>query len=297
MDNLILKQHYNALCEQLNRLQFLITQLQPDYAAVAQIQPLTKAQEHEPLNSIQPIIHSDQSAVELAVKAYKDLHTIVGFSQKSARRTPGVLWFNTSNMSGAAEIAACIEAINTAKLAIKDYVVKNFSTATARFEILKQACPGVMTVHLYRLIRCYHNEGVRSVRLTWAQQQSLVYPDKDKLATKIRVAIEQSSNPGYISMLSELLKNISEAPYGSIRIRRQVKVQPVANVTQFNGAASPVTAPLPIIVLQDQAPIIKMLGDFDAQVASQRKKRSDTLGTIELGVFQGETIELVSQRA
>ena len=107
MDNLILKQHYNTLCEQLNRLQFLITQLQPDYAAVAQIQPLTKAQEHEPLNNIQPVIHSDQSAVELAVKAYKDLHTIVGFSQKSARRAPGVQLFNNSK-TRAPEIASSV---------------------------------------------------------------------------------------------------------------------------------------------------------------------------------------------
>lgn len=296
MDNVILKQHYSELCEQLNRLQFLITELEPQHAAVAHIPPLSKSQEHEPLNKIEPVIYTDRSAVELAVKAYKDLHTIVGLSQKSARRMPGVIWFNTLTTPGAADIAACVAAINTSKLAIKDYVVSNFKTASARFEILKQACPGVMTVHLYRLIRCYHNEGLRSVRFTWAQQQSLVYPDKDKLATKMRLAIEQSSNPGYINTLSELLKNVSEAPYGSIRIRRQVKVQPVANITQFNGAAGPVTAPLPIIVLQDQAPIIKMIGGFDAEVAAQRKKRSDTLGTIELGVFQGETIELVCQK-
>lgn len=296
MDNVFIKQHYSELCEQLNLLQLLITELEPQYAVVAQTQPLTKCQEHEPLNKIVPIIHMGSSAVEQAASAYKDLHTIVGFSQKSARRTPGVIWFDTSKTSGAADIANCVEAINTAKLAIKDYVVSNFNTASARFEILKQACPGVMTLHLYRLIRCYHNEDLRSVRFTWSQQQALLYPDKEKLLDRINIALEQSSNAGYISTMSTLLKCVSAAPQGSIRIRRNVKVQPVANITKFNGAAGPVTAPLPMIILQEKQPIIKIIGEFDAEIASQRKKRSDTLEATLLGVFQGETIEQVRQR-
>lgn len=291
-----LKQHYNDLCEQLNQLQYLLTKQPAHYATAAYIQPLTKKQEHEPLTLIEPVTYTDSDAVELAMKAYKDLHTVVGFSQKSARRTPGVIWFDTRDTHKTAEIVDCITAINTSKMAIKDYVVSNFNGASARFEVLKQACPGVMTVHLYRLIRCYHAQGIRSVRFTWAQQQALVYPDKDKLAHKIQQAIEQSSNADYIANMTTLLKLISEAPYGRIRIRRQVKVQPVANITQYNGAAGPVTAPLPIIILQDQQPIVKSIGDFSADVAAQRKKRSDTLDTVVLGVFQGETIELVAAR-
>lgn len=296
MDNVILKQHYHELCEQLNRLQFLITQLQPQQAIIAQIPALSKSQEHEPINSIVPIIHTDRSAVELAAKAYNDLHIIAGLSQKSARRMPGVLYFDSSTMRGAEEIAQCVSAINSAKLAIKDYVVSNFSTATARFEILKQACPGVMTVHLYRLIRCYHQEDLKSVRFTWSQQQSLLYPDKDTLIKRITLAIEQSSNPSYSNSLETLLSLVSAVPQGGIRIRRQVKVQPVANITKHSGAAGPVTAPLPIIILQDKPVQIKIIGEFDAHTASQRKTRSDKLAANLLGYFQGEALEQVSTR-
>lgn len=296
MDNVFLKQHYNALIEQLNRLQCLLTELESQQAVVAQIPPLTKAQEHEPLPTIAPAIYQGRSAVEMATKAYKDLHIIAGLSQKSARRTPGVIWFDTGQTPEAAEIAQCVAAINSAKLAIKDYVVSNFSSATARFEILKQACPGVMTVHLYRLIRCYHQEGLKSVRFTWAQQQALLYPDKDKLLKRIATALEQSSSADYSQTLSTLINHISAVPQGAIRIRRQVKVQPVANIAQLCGAAAPVTAPLPILVLQDSPPAIKIIGDFNAEMAAQRKTRSDKLNAELLGYFQGETIEQVAQR-
>ena len=109
MHNVILKEHYSELCEQLNRLQFLITELTPQQAVVAQIPHLTKDQEHEPLNTIVPIIHTDHSAIELAAKAYQDLHIIAGLSQKSARRMPGVLYFDTRTTLGADEIAACVD--------------------------------------------------------------------------------------------------------------------------------------------------------------------------------------------
>jgi DNA replication terminus site-binding protein len=294
MDNVILKLHYDEMCEQLNLLQCLITELEPQYAVVAQIAPLSKSQEHEPIESIIPSIYSGQQAAELAAKAYQDLHIIAGLSQKSARRMPGVLYFDTQHMSGAADIAACVSAINRSKLAIKEYVVSHFSTAAARFDILKQACPGVMTVHLYRLIRCYYQQDLKSLRFTWSQQQALLYPDKDKLLGRIKLAIEQSSSQDYSLVLTALLNRVSRVPQGCIRIRRPVKVQPVANITKLSGAAGPVTAPLPIIVLQDSQPAIKIIAEFDAQLASQRKTRSDKLETELLGLFQGEVIEYVA---
>lgn len=295
MDNIFLKQHYNELLDQLNTLQQLLHASAPQQAVVAQIPPLTKAQEHEPIPTIIPSIYSGQAALKAATQAYKDLYIVAGLSQKSARRMPGAIYFNTQHTPHAAQITECVTAINTAKLAIKDYVVSNFKTANARFEILKQACPGVMTVHLYRLIRCYYQDDLKSVRFNWSQQQALVYPDKNKLIKRIRTALEHSTSADYSASLSQLLNNISAAPQGSIRIRRQVKVQPVANITRYSGSAGPVTAPLPIIILQDSAPAIRIIGEFNADTAAQRKTRSDKLETQLLGYFQGETIEQVTQ--
>lgn len=293
MDNIFLKQHYNELLDQLNLLQQLMTKSEPQQAVVARIPPLTKAQEHEPLPTITPTLYNGQEALEAAIKAYKDLYIIAGLSQKSARRTPGVIYFDTQQTPHAAHIAECVDAINNAKLAIKDYVVSNFSTANARFEILKQACPGIMAVHLYRLIRCYYQDDLKSVRFNWSQQQALVYPDKKRLVKRINTALQHSTSTDYSASLSQLLNNIAAVPQDSIRIRRQVKVQPVANVTRYSGAAGPVTTPLPLIILQDSAPAIRSIGEFNAETAAQRKTRSDKLETQLLGYFQGETIEQV----
>lgn len=295
MDNVFLKQQYNELLDQLNTLQQLLHAGVAQQAVVAQIPPLTKAQEHEPIPTITPSIYSGQAALEAACQAYKDLYIVAGLSQKSARRMPGAIYFDTRQTPHAAQIAECVAAINTAKLAIKDYVVSNFKTANERFEILKQACPRVMTVHLYRLIRCYYQDDLKSVRFNWSQQQALVYPDKNKLIKRISIALEHSTSADYSASLSQLLNNISAAPQGSIRIRRQVKVQPVANITRYSGGAGPVTAPLPIIILQDSAPAIRIIGEFNAETAAQRKTRSDKLETQLLGYFQGETIEQVPQ--
>jgi|SRR5690554_215793 len=296
MDIVFLKQHYNVLLDQLNLLQKLMSKTPPQQAVVAQIPPLTKAQEHDPLPIITPNIYSDQAALEAALKAYKDLHIIAGLSQKSARRMPGAIWFDTQHTPHATQIVECVNTINNAKLAIKNYVVEHFSTANARFEVLKQACPGVMTVHLYRLIRCYHQDDIKSVRFNWSQQQSLVYPNKARLIKRINNALEHSTSIDYSATLNQLLNNIMTAPQNSIRIRRQVKVQPVANVTHWSGKAGPVTAPLPLIILQDSAPALRIIGEFNADIAAQRKTRSDKLEATLLGYFQGETIEQVPLR-
>lgn len=288
-----LKKHYNELCSQLNTLDRLITSMPPQHAVVAQIAPTAKSQEHEPVKIIMPIVHYGSSAVELAAKSYKDLHTLVGISQKSSRRTPGALWFDTSKAAHASEIVTCIKAINQAKLSIKGYVTENFSTAAQRFDILKQSCPGVMTVHLYRLIRCYDQADLQSVRFTWLQQEVIHRPDKAALIAKINYALECSICETYSKKLSELLQHINQVPQSSLRTRRSVKPQPVANIKGTHGKTSPVTSAMPIIILQAKEPEIRIMRGFDVALASQRKTRSDKLETSELGTFQGVLIERV----
>lgn len=296
MHNMTIRQHYDEVLQQLNRLHALLTELDPQCAIVAQIPHTPRSAEHEPINKIVPIIYTGTEAVEVAAKAYKDLHNIVGLSQKSARRTPGVIWIDTAIAPHAADIAECVIAINEAKAAIKEYVVSNFEHATERFEILKQSCPGVMTVHLYRVIRCYYQEDLKSIRFAWAQQQALQKPDKTILMKNINLAIEHAASQNIIDSLSTLHSHVKQVPQDSLRMRRQVKVQPVANITTETGRASSVTAPLPIIILQDHLPAIKIIGKFDLESASKRKKRSDKLETNFLGFFQGGIVEEINRK-
>lgn len=69
---------------------------------------------------------------------------------------------------------------------------------------------------------------------------------------------------------------------------KEVKVQPVANVMAA-GVLKTVTAPMPLIVLEDKDVQLKLLRNFDA--SEQRKTRSDKAASEILGTFGGVTIE------
>ena len=53
------------------------------------------------------------------------------------------------------ELRQLVDRINTAKAGIETFIVSSYGTRQERFEALRAECPGVMTLHLYRQIRCY----------------------------------------------------------------------------------------------------------------------------------------------
>jgi len=86
-----------------------------------------------------------------------------------------------------------------------------------------------MTLHLYRQIRCFHREEVVSVRFSWQRKDALVTPDKPDLMRRIAEEMEHSGVAAHVS-LNPLLMAISATPEHQLRLRRPVRVQPVANI-------------------------------------------------------------------
>ena len=70
---------------------------------------------------------------------------------------------------------------------------------------------------------------MNSIRFTWQQKDSLKRPDKDELMRRIRVELEKAG-PDFRPPLEDLLDKISGTPEAALRERREVKVQPVANI-------------------------------------------------------------------
>lgn len=104
---------------------------------------------------------------------------------------------------------------------------------------------------------------------------------------RIREELERSG-PDYQLPLEQLIQKIANTPEPYLRERREVKVQPVANIMAA-GELKTVTAPMPLIVLQDKDIQLKLLRNFDA--SEQRKTRSDKAASEILGTFGGITIE------
>ncbi|QOR53600.1 DNA replication terminus site-binding protein (plasmid) [Enterobacter hormaechei subsp. xiangfangensis] len=281
-----ISEQFSAMCRDLTNLSSLIKRLPPRYAKVAAIPPTRKGMENEPVNKIVVTEQTGREALELAAHSYRDLHINPDYSQKSARRTVGVLWFSPSRIGVADEIAATVERINAAKAGIEEFIISTYPTGQERFEALRADCPGVMTLHLYRQIRCYTNGDIDSIRFT-ATEGLLEEARKEELLQRIREELERSG-PDYQLPLEQLIQKIASTPEPYLRERREVKVQPVANVMAA-GVLKTVTAPMPLIVLQDKEVQLKLLRSFDA--SEQRKTRSDKAASEILGTFGGVTIE------
>lgn len=283
-------EHINTLMSSLISLEHLIQVTPYRIAQVSVIPSIPKGQEEEPIDFISMQTITGKLALKAATSAYKDIYIHPDYSQKSARRTPGAIWYCPHTSPDALNIAELVQRINNAKAAIETFIISTYPTRQLRFEALRQHLPGIMTLHLYRQIRCYLNSGITSVGFTWQQKDSLTRPNKDKLIMQIEQLIEQGS-ADQILALSQLLSKVSAAPQENLRVRRKVKVQPAANV--WSGASlRTVTAPLPILIIQSEPVEIGQLGDFRAN--KDRKKRTDKAQTQLLGTLAGSSIEVMS---
>lgn len=291
-----LKRTFDQLIDELLALKLLISESSPVFVRVSEIPPVLRGAESEPVTEIDPVQFSGIAAITKAVDTWLDLHIKHEFSQKAARRAPGVLWFSSDDNKFSMELVRQLKEINTLKANIENYIISNFETRTARFEALHNECTGLLTLHLYRQIRWWKDENISAVRFCWQEKESLLVPDKIELL--VRMGKDSRDDETQKIPMNQLITKVSSVPENKLRIRRRLKVQPVANITfgdKFNhsGKLKTVTAPMPFIIIQNDKMDIKMLSTFNTSVRSKRKQRSDKVKTEVIGHFHGESIEVI----
>lgn len=291
-----LKQTFSSLTDDLRSLRELVESSSPRFACVSFIPHVRRGEENHPVSFLETAQHYGRDAIELAGKAWNDLYIRQDFSQKAARRTAGVLWYQPDGSNDTEELIRLLTAINNTKAAIEGYIVGTFSTRSARFEALHNACAGVMTLHLYRQIRWWNNANIAAVRFCWQEKESLFTPDKTELL--MRMGRDGESSHNLAAPMDILYKKVVSVPPERLRIRRRIREQPVANVTFNQGTDLPmalktVTATMPFIVIQHQRPEFKMLDSFSVAQREGRRKRSDRAKTEIIGTFHGESIEMI----
>lgn len=283
----ILSDNYEVIQSTLLQLNHLLDSNTPVRASVTPVPPVlrTVEKEREPVTVISVSEILGQAAVSKAKLAYGDLHIHPDYSQRSARRTPGVLWYSTSPLV-TNKVMDVIARINVAKAAIEKEITTQYSARADRFEKLREVCPGVMALHLYRQIRCF-NEPMTSARFSWLRKDVVSKVDKAKLLERINADIKRLGDecPNQLFLLKE---NIVSTPEAMIRARRDIQPQPVANL-MIKGEVKTVTATMPLIVLQSVPLEIKPLTTFDASI--KRGTRADKLLTTILGSFNGSIYE------
>lgn len=283
----VIKEQFETLNADLNVLEQLLRNNPLRLARVTPIPGIPPGQESDPIHGINVTEHTGADAVKLAIACYKDLYISSNYSQKSARRTPGVLWYSPTRSRSAEKIEDVVGRINAAKEAIEKFIVSTYPTRQGRFEALRAECPGVMTLHLYRKIRCYASENVRSVRFSWLQKDVLTKPAKTELVARIEEDMEHGGADRNVA-LQQLLTKVMGTPAELLRVRRGVKVQPAANIMGETGVKT-VTAPMPIIIVQNEQLETGVLGNFE--LYEHRKTRSDKVKSQILGTYGGNVVE------
>lgn len=278
-------QHYENIIRCTHLLSLALNRLERPIAVVAPLPKTPRGKDSEPVKSIEVQKSYGEEAVHLAGKSYQDIHNDPLYSNRATRRTVGVLIIGSAEGQ---KIADLIADINNSKKKIEQLVTVEQRSRKERTELLKSYCPGVMALHLYRKIRCFHNEDVSTISFSWLQKDLLIKPNKTELLMRIQNEIDRSSED-YKVPLKQLLIKVASAPSEQLRQRRKVRVQPVANIT-IGELNKTITAPMPIIIIQDKWVNIKMIRDFEPD--GQRLTRSDKVKSQLLGTFAGLAIEL-----
>jgi len=294
-----IKKAFITIESELNVVDEIIQSSASSLSIVSKISPTLRGEENLEEMLITPELLKGENAVNSAVEAWKDIRIIDKYSLKASRRSSGIIHISPDETDDVDSLVACIERINMLKTDIERYIVTQFTTRNERYEALHTQCPDAHTLHLYRHIRYWNDADLSVVSFSWRNKTALYTPDKPELLT--RMTTDSSGKPietKNIPSLHDMINKIMRTPAHQLRIRRKVKVQPVANMMFFNNEnplvpiRESVAAAMPFIVIQSRVPEIKPLGIYDHEARNLRKERQDKPRNEVIGDFKGETIEV-----
>ncbi|MCB5160753.1 DNA replication terminus site-binding protein [Marinomonas algarum] len=284
----LISEQFCIINQGIQTLNDILRHVQPTSALAYPLPATLKGMESEPITKISFDEYRGKDALYHAAQCYQDLHIKPDYSQKVARRTVGAICLSPLKSPEALLLPELINDINTAKTAIENYIKTTFQSRNERFEALRAECPKIMTMHLYRHIRCLSEQTIASARFSWQRKDSLSRPIKQELLQRMVKEMHRSGFEHQLP-LEQLIAKVENTPEAQLRIRRPVPVQPVVNIKTDEGIKT-VTAPMPLIFIQEDPIKLKSLAEFHAN--ERRKIRSDKVAAEILGTFGGVTIEM-----
>lgn len=189
-------------------------------------------------------------------------------SSKAAVRLPGALCLAV-NSTQYAELSTLIDDINQHKQALKELITQTVNLpATARFEWVHQHLPGLITLNAWRQITLLENPS--SINFGWANKQII----KNLTRNEVLVMLEKSlkakrsvppwTQEQWFEHVSREYQDVAALPEkAKLKIRRPVKVQPIARVW-FAGQRrqQQFACPSPLLVLCQEHTAVPNLGDL-----------------------------------
>ncbi len=270
----------------LSALQQQITPLRLLAARVFSLPEVEKGQEHQAISHIAVEQHVGQAARDLALEHYQRLfihHNRENVSSKAAVRLPGVICLAVEQPEYQA-LQAQLALINRLKGELEQIITVDSGLAPEqRFEFVHTHLHGLITLSAYRTLTALTNPD--SVRFGWANKHIIKNVKRDDILAQLEKslkagrAVPPHSREQWAALVSREIDDVSRLPqYATLKIKRPVKVQPIARVwyqQQQKQVQHP--CPLPLIALCQvesgaAVPKIGELLNYDVDAVKHRYK-------------------------
>jgi len=270
----------------LGALQQQITPLRLLAARVFSLPEVEKGQEHQAISHIAVEQHVGQAARDLALEHYQRLfihHNRENVSSKAAVRLPGVICLAVEQPEYQA-LQAQLALINRLKGELEQIITVDSGLAPEqRFEFVHTHLHGLITLSAYRTLTALTNPD--SVRFGWANKHIIKNVKRDDILAQLEKslkagrAVPPHSREQWAALVSREIDDVSRLPqYATLKIKRPVKVQPIARVwyqQQQKQVQHP--CPLPLIALCQvesgaAVPKIGELLNYDVDAVKHRYK-------------------------
>ncbi|CAI2037779.1 DNA replication terminus site-binding protein [Serratia bockelmannii] len=270
----------------LSALQQQITPLRLLAARVFSLPEVEKGQEHQAISHIAVEQHVGQAARDLALEHYQRLfihHNRENVSSKAAVRLPGVICLAVEHPEYLT-LQAQLALINRLKGELEQIITVDSGLAPEqRFEFVHTHLHGLITLSAYRTLTALTNPD--SVRFGWANKHIIKNVKRDDILAQLEKslkagrAVPPHSREQWAALVSREIDDVSRLPqYATLKIKRPVKVQPIARVwyqQQQKQVQHP--CPLPLIALCQvesgaAVPKIGELLNYDVDAVKHRYK-------------------------
>ncbi|SFM98822.1 DNA replication terminus site binding protein [Izhakiella capsodis] len=202
-------------------------------------------------------------------------------STKSAVRLPGAICLEATD-SVAENLRNRVLHINQLKRRMEQIITVDSGVASEeRFAFVHQQLPGLITLNVYRTITLL--DAPDSVRFGWANKQIIKKVSCGELIQKLMISLESGrsaagwSREKWAENLQQEIAILEALPQDAkLKIRRPVKVQPIARIWQADKQKqTQLACPSPLIIIchdASQLPTLGELTDYDENAINHRYK-------------------------
>jgi len=270
--------------QELDTMQHQLLDLRLLAARVFELPAVEKGKEHDPLTEIAVEQLVGQPALQRALSHFCRLfmqHQSEKISTKAAVRLPGAICVET-DAEQSALLQQQVATINQLKQQLEQIItVESGLPPEERFEFVHTHLRGLITLNAYRSIALL--DAPDSVRFGWANKHIIKNVSREEMLEKLNKSLQAGravapwTREQWAERVADEIEAIKSLPaHAALKIKRPVKVQPIARVWDSQQQKqTQLACPSPLLVMCPDANNVPKLGEllnYDAGKVTHRYK-------------------------